>query len=92
VRRGHVPLRTCAGCRRPAAKSDLLRLVRSPDGAVAVDPSGRAPGRGGYVHLAAECVDAALATRGLARALRTDVGEEAAGRLREQVATMQERA
>ena len=89
--RGHVPRRTCAGCRVVVPKGDLVRIVRSLDGAVELDPLGRAPGRGGYVHATAACLEAAFATGGLARALRTGVREEAAGRLREQLIEPQER-
>jgi uncharacterized protein len=83
VRRGHTPLRTCAGCRAHVDKTSMLRVVRTPAGEVAVDPSGVAPGRGAYVHQAPACIEAALARGGLARALRAGVGEDAAGRLRE---------
>ena len=89
--RGHVPRRTCAGCRDVVPKADLVRIVRSPSGAIELDPLGRAPGRGGYVHARAACIEAALVTDGLARALRRGVREEAAGRLREQLVELQER-
>ena len=92
VHRGHVPRRTCAGCRAVVPKADLVRIVRSPGGAIEVDPLGRAPGRGGYVHATAACIGSALDTGGLARALRTGVREEAAGRLRERLVELQERA
>jgi hypothetical protein len=81
--RDHVPERTCAGCREKAPKGELLRVVRRTDGVVAPDPSGVAPGRGGYVHRDPSCVEAALARGGLSRALRTRVGQDAASRLRE---------
>ena len=82
TRRGHVPQRTCAGCHAHDAKAAMLRIVRTSDGRVEVDPTGRAPGRGAYVHRAEACVDAALGRGGLARALRARVGDDAAGRLR----------
>ena len=89
--RGHVPRRTCAGCRAVVPKADLVRIARSPGGVLAPDPPGRAPGRGGYVHATTACLEAAFATGGLARALRTGVSEEAAGRLRKQLIELQER-
>ena len=78
-----VPERTCVGCRAKLPKGDLLRIVRSPRGEVAVDPSGSAPGRGAYLHRDRDCLDAALRRRGLARALRADVGGIEVGRLTE---------
>jgi predicted RNA-binding protein YlxR (DUF448 family) len=45
----HVPMRTCVVCKEKKPKRDLLRIVRTPDGEVVVDSTGRANGRGGYV-------------------------------------------
>ena len=44
-KRRHEPRRTCVACRQEGSKDELIRLVRSGE-AVAVDPTGRAPGRG----------------------------------------------
>jgi predicted RNA-binding protein YlxR (DUF448 family) len=90
VRRGHVPLRTCAGCRAAAPRSDLLRLVRSSDGSADVDPIGDRPGRGAYVHPTAACIEAAV-PRGVARALRTGIGAEGASRLMDRLFEVRER-
>jgi predicted RNA-binding protein YlxR (DUF448 family) len=76
------PVRTCAGCRATAAKGSLLRVVRSADGSVVVDPPGAAPGRGAYVHRDRACADAAFARGGLLRALRAGVDVDGAARLR----------
>jgi predicted RNA-binding protein YlxR (DUF448 family) len=75
------PERTCVGCRTKARKAELLRIVRGPDAAPRVDPSGAAPGRGAYVHRTRECARAALARGALGRALRTGLGAEEAARL-----------
>ncbi len=80
--RGHVPERTCVGCRGRAPKADLLRVVRTPEGRVAADPSGKAPGRGAYLHRDPRCADLALRRGALARALRAGLPPEEAGRLR----------
>jgi predicted RNA-binding protein YlxR (DUF448 family) len=90
VRRGHVPLRTCAGCRAAAPRADLLRIVRSPDGSVDVDPIGDRAGRGAYVHPRVACIEAAV-PRGVARALRTGIGVEGASRLQGQLFELRER-
>ena len=83
--RTHEPERTCVGCRGRAPKRSLLRVARRPDGAVEVDATGKAPGRGAYVHHRAECVDAALVRGGLWRALRADADADAAARLRRDI-------
>ena len=70
------PVRTCVGCRKPEAKSDLLRVVgddSGPTGPVAVaDEQAKRPGRGAYLHLSLECLDQAERRRALPRALRAD--------------------
>ena len=73
--------RTCGGCRAKEGRRSLLRIVRSSDGLVRVDPSGSAHGRGAYVHRERDCARAALASGALGRALRTGLGPEEAARL-----------
>ena len=51
----------------------MIRIVRSPEGAVNIDPSGKAPGRGGYVCRNADCLKRACAGKGLDRALKISV-------------------
>ncbi len=68
----HIPQRTCIACRRSDAKRGLLRLVRDADGRVALDPSGKRPGRGAYLCHDPACWEQALRRNGLARALRVE--------------------
>jgi predicted RNA-binding protein YlxR (DUF448 family) len=72
--RKHIPQRTCVGCRQVLSKRALVRLVRSPEG-VRLDPTGKAPGRGAYLHDQRSCWEAGL--RGsLAQALRTELSQD----------------
>ena len=71
--RRHEPVRTCVGCREEAGRRGLIRLVRGPDGAVQADPTGRAHGRGAYLHPDPACFDAARRRHALERALRAEV-------------------
>lgn len=70
------PIRTCVACRSSSEKKELLRIVRSATGDVAIDPTGKRPGRGAYVCRRAECVALAVRKKGLQRALRTAVSAE----------------
>jgi predicted RNA-binding protein YlxR (DUF448 family) len=70
-RRKHVPQRTCIACRAIAGKRGLIRLVRTRDGHVAVDPTGKQAGRGAYLHPDPACWARALENRQVERALRT---------------------
>lgn len=71
----HVPERTCVACRRLKPKRELLRVVRRPDGTVAVDPTGKAPGRGAYIGASRECLRLALERKALERSLKTVISE-----------------
>jgi predicted RNA-binding protein YlxR (DUF448 family) len=62
-------MRTCVACRQEGGKRELIRVVRNPAGVAALDPTGRAPGRGAYLHASPECIDLARKRRVLDRAL-----------------------
>ena len=71
------PVRTCVGCRRRGGRSELLRIVATPQGSAQVDPARDRPGRGAWIHADAQCVDKARTRGAVVRALRLprDVGE-----------------
>ena len=71
-----VPMRMCLGCREMKPKKELLRVVRSPEGAVSIDLTGRKPGRGAYVCHSAECLKRAIKQKQLERAFGCALGEE----------------
>lgn len=73
-RRRHIPQRTCVGCRETLSKRTLTRIVRTPEG-VRIDPTGKAPGRGAYLHNQRTCWEKAL-KGALAHALRTNISQE----------------
>ena len=68
--------RTCVGCGEESPKRELLRVIRTPEGEVRYDPTGRANGRGAYVCSCRECVMFAKKKKALSRALKTDVSED----------------
>ena len=68
-----TPARSCVACRTVRPKRELVRIVRRPDGSVALDPTGRAPGRGAYVCDDERCIAGAVGKGGLGRALRTPI-------------------
>jgi predicted RNA-binding protein YlxR (DUF448 family) len=69
----HIPQRTCVGCRSVNAKRQLVRVVRTAEGLVRVDPTGKVSGRGAYVHTRRSCWETALNTGALDRALKMDM-------------------
>lgn len=76
LRPRHVPLRTCIACRSTEAKRGLVRVVRTPEGRVELDATGKKNGRGAYVHETRGCWDEALKKDRLARALKVAVPAE----------------
>jgi predicted RNA-binding protein YlxR (DUF448 family) len=79
------PERTCVGCRSRSTKGLLVRIARTVDGHVRVDPSGAMPGRGAWVHRDPSCAEAALRKGVLAHALRRGLGESEVGKLRHEL-------
>ena len=71
-RQKHIPQRTCVACRSTDAKRTLIRLVRTPEGAVAVDPTGKRAGRGAYLCARVRCWERGINEKTLVRALRLD--------------------
>jgi len=71
-----IPQRMCVGCREMKPKKELLRAVRSPQGDVTLDTTGKKPGRGAYVCYNATCLRRALKQKQLDRALETRLSEE----------------
>jgi uncharacterized protein len=66
----HEAQRTCVVCRGTAAKRTLHRIVRSPEGTVAYDPTGKAAGRGAYLCGQPTCLDMAVRRQSIQRALK----------------------
>ena len=70
-----IPMRQCVGCREMRPKKELVRVVKSPEGAISLDFRGKAPGRGAYLCPNSECLKRARKSRALARALDTAIPE-----------------
>jgi hypothetical protein len=68
----HIPQRTCVACRRTDAKRGLIRLVRTAEGGIAIDPTGKHQGRGAYLCNNRMCWQTALKRKQLERALRLE--------------------
>ena len=62
-------MRMCVGCREMKEKKELIRVVRSPEGEVSLDPVGKKSGRGAYVCRSAECLKRAIRQKQLERQL-----------------------
>ena len=71
-----IPMRQCVGCREMKEKRQLIRVVRSPEGEIALDFKGKMPGRGAYVCPDPECLKKARKSRALERAFESTISPE----------------
>ncbi len=71
-----IPMRQCVGCREMRPKKELVRVVRSAEGAISVDFRGKAPGRGAYVCPDPACLKRAVKSKALERAFGAAIPQE----------------
>ena len=83
-----IPMRMCVGCREMKPKKDLIRVVRSPEGEVSMDPVGKKPGRGAYVCRSESCLKRAIKQRQLERQLEVQLTEEVSAALTQALADL----
>lgn len=70
-----IPMRMCVACREMRAKKDLMRVVRTGEGEMKLDLTGKSSGRGAYLCRDAACVRKAIKTRALERALEAPMND-----------------
>lgn len=80
-----IPQRTCMACQEKKAKRDLVRIVRSPEGEISVDLTGKKPGRGAYICPNLECLNKVIKSKRLERSLETTISQEIYESLKEQL-------
>lgn len=80
-----IPQRTCMGCQAKKEKRDLVRIVRSPEGEISVDLTGKKPGRGAYICPNLDCLNKVVKSKRLERSLETPISEALYEILKEQL-------
>ncbi len=70
-----IPMRMCVACREMRAKKDLMRIVRTAEGELVPDTTGKMNGRGAYLCRDAACMNKAIKTRALERALEAPMND-----------------
>ena len=83
-------MRMCVGCREMKEKKSLIRVVRSPEGQVSIDPTGKKPGHGAYVCREGECLSRAIRQHQLERQLQAEISEEVRENLRLEMESLRE--
>ena len=79
-----VPLRKCTGCGEMKPKKELVRVVKSPEGELSLDLTGKKPGRGAYVCHRAECLKIARKARRLEKTFSCQIPAEVYDRMEEE--------
>ena len=80
-----IPQRQCMGCRERMEKRQLIRVVRTPEGAVQLDFSGKLSGRGAYICPKADCLKKAQKSKALDRSLEVPIPDEVYDRLAREI-------
>lgn len=80
-----APVRQCVGCREQKLKKELVRIVRSSEGMVSVDFSGKANGRGAYLCKNPECLKRAVKSHAIERAFEVKISQELLDQLCQQL-------
>lgn len=80
------PVRRCTGCGEHFPKKELVRVVRLPDGNIALDGGGKMSGRGAYICKNASCLKKARKARRLESSLECSIPDEVYERLEEELA------
>lgn len=80
-----VPLRKCVGCQEMKPKAELTRVVRTPEGDIVLDSTGKRNGRGAYLCPSEACLNVVVKRKALERALKAAIPQEIHESLRRQL-------
>ena len=69
-----TPLRKCVGCGEMIAKKNMLRVIKTKDNEIKLDPTGKE--NGAYLHLNRECLEKAMKSKGLERSFKMSIGTD----------------
>lgn len=86
-----VPLRKCTGCQEMKSKKEMLRILRTSEGEIILDATGRKNGRGAYVCCSMACFEKAVKNKGLERSLKVKVPEETYESLKKEIESIEKR-
>ena len=73
-----TPMRQCGGCGEMKPKSELVRVVKSPDGEISLDLTGKKNGRGSYICKSKDCFQKSLKRKSFERAFGMKIPEQIA--------------
>ena len=71
-----IPMRQCVGCGEMKGKKEMMRVLKTTEGPIVLDVTGRKNGRGAYLCMQAECLKKARKNKGLERSFKMSIPEE----------------
>lgn len=80
-----IPMRMCVACRQMKPKGELLRVVRTEERTASIDLTGKRNGRGAYICASMECMEKAVKSRALDRALEITIDSDTLVRLKTEI-------
>lgn len=85
-----TPMRKCIGCQTSRPKKELIRIVRTPEGILCVDATGKMNGRGAYICPQSQCLQNAVKARRLESAFETRISDEVIEALNSEISEFDE--
>jgi hypothetical protein len=86
-----TPLRKCIGCGESKEKKDLIRIIRTPEGYIELDVSGKKNGRGAYLCRSQDCLKKVIKSKGLDRSFKMSVSNEIYEQLSKELSELETR-
>lgn len=80
-----IPLRKCTGCGEQKPKKELVRVVKTPNGEILLDLTGKASGRGAYICNNAECLKKARKSKRIDRTFEMTIPDEVYKQMEEEI-------
>ncbi len=71
-----IPLRQCVGCGEMKSKKEMMRVLKTPEGPIVLDVTGKKNGRGAYLCKSADCLKKARKNKGLERSFKMSIPDE----------------
>jgi len=78
-------MRQCVGCREMKSKKEMMRVIKTPEGEILLDATGKKNGRGAYLCFSGECMKKAIKSKGLERSFKQSIPEEVYERLEKEM-------
>lgn len=83
-------MRKCIGCNEMKNKKELLRILRTPEGTIIPDATGKANGRGAYICRCTACLQKAVKNKGLERSLKMTIPSEVYEKLQREMEALEQ--